>query len=280
MKINKTKEHGFTLVEIALVLVIAGVVLATLSSVLLIYIKNTNIKTTEQRLEQIQDSMQLFVEFNGRLPCPAPLTLAPDDTDFGREVSTNDCNGGAFAGTFTTGTDGVRIGAVPTRALNLPDDFTLDGWNNRFTYAVTQVMAEAGTYEIDAGIIDIQDSGGNSVTVPDASAHYVIVSHGPDGAGAYSASGTAGVPCGTGTLDAQNCDNADEIFARTILTSTAAGANFYDDLVVFRASGDEIGTPAGAVMPFNLFNCPPGWAPYTLDPGDDPLDGLIYCEKS
>ncbi len=269
-------KKGFTLVEVAIVLIIAGILFAAISSLLLIYMNQVQLKTTRQRMAAIDESLQIYLNLNGRYPCPADLTAMPDTTNFGVEIS-NDC--GSLSGSVdgTSETSGntlppnnfdVRIGTVPVRTLNLPDEFIADAWGQRFTYAVTERLATSGTYDRDEGAVDVIDSAGNYVVNPTRNpaiglAHYVVVSHGKNASGGTPAGGGSNpIPCVASDLDGENC-NGDSIFRRTMLYST--GSNPMDDLIAFRGNnsslyGQEI--PARAVMAFNAHACPNGWVPF------------------
>lgn len=265
----KNQSSGFTLVELAIVLLILGLLLAGLASMLMVYSRNAAIHTTQTRLDTIDEAIQHYLNMNGRLPCPASRTAPPDSDTFGREVAA-DCTSGAHAGTSrATGRDGrrVRIGFVPTRTINLPDDYALDRWGNRITYAVTEVMASSGTYDREMGAISAIDSMGNSVVTPAGSIHYVLISHGPDSAGAYTAQGSIGRPCSSVTLDAENC-NGTATFRRTVLSGQGGSSGHFDDLIIIRAvSAFGEAMPPGAVMAFNLAACPPGWVDYSAASG-------------
>lgn len=263
---NKLKNNGFTLIELAMVIMIGGILLGTLSSAILIYLKKTQINTTEQRLEKIDEAMQLFLSLNGRLPCPASLTDGVDTATFGVEIAPDCSTAGAVLGTtrLTTGRGGriIRIGTVPTRSINLPDDYIADAWGQRFTYAVSEALASPGTYNRTEGAIFVVDTAGNSVITPAGSAHYVLISHGNNGFGATTLEGVAGLTCDNTTLEGENCNN-DEVFRNSLLTSTANNANVFDDHVILRSNsvfGNEI--PPGAVMAFNLNACPQGWTQF------------------
>ncbi|NCC21125.1 MAG: prepilin-type N-terminal cleavage/methylation domain-containing protein [Alphaproteobacteria bacterium] len=265
------KRDGFTLIEVALVMVIVGLLLAGASSLLLIYLKETQIRTTEQRIDAVNDAMQLFLSLNGRYPCPARADVLPDSAEFGVEVA--DCaTNGAVSGTAeVTGVLNsfpVSIGAVPTRSLSLPDEYIADAWGGRFTLAVTERMTDAATFNRLEGAIDVVDSYGNPVVNPppvggvrnvdNGYAHYVIVSHGRNGEGAVPIGGGAATACPGGTLEEENCDRDDAMFVRTLLFSE--GANSMDDIVSVRtASPHGWNVPAGAVVAFNLPSCPLGW---------------------
>lgn len=259
-------NKGFTLIELALVMIIGGMLITAMSSALFIYMKKTQINTTVQRIDQIDESLQLFLSLNGRLPCPAPLDAAIDTVEFGVEISNNCSAAGVIPGTIrlNTGRGGriVRIGAVPTRTINLPDNHSSDAWGQRYTFVISEALATPGTYNRQEGAIFINDSTNNSLITPTGSAHYVIISHGKNGLGATTINGVAGLPCDNATLEGENCNN-DSIYRNSLLTSAANNANTFDDHVVFRANslfGNEI--PPGAVMAFNLNACPDGWVQF------------------
>ncbi|NCC53683.1 MAG: prepilin-type cleavage/methylation domain-containing protein [Spartobacteria bacterium] len=222
-------------------------------------------KVTQKKLETVDEAMQLFLSLNGRYPCPADRGAAADTPEFGVEVDDTDCVAPAAPGDTLTapGAGGVtvRIGAVPVRTLNIPDDFIADRWGGRFTYAVTARLATRNTYTRTGGAISAIDSAGNSLVTPADSVHYTLVSHGANGAGAVPSLGGGPLPCTAGTREEENCDN-DATFRSSLLAGTANNANLYDDLVKIRAVtalGNTV--PAGAVMAFDLFACPDGWVP-------------------
>jgi prepilin-type N-terminal cleavage/methylation domain-containing protein len=261
----KLGKDGFSLIELTVVMVIGGILLSALSSALLIYVKNAELKKTRTRLAAIDEGIQQYLSLNGRLPCAAPLNAPVDSAEYGREVTAL-CGDGDKDGTFrATGTDSrmVRIGAVPVRTINLPDDYAIDSWGNRFTYAVTELLASPDLFDRELGAISVVDSNDHSVITPAGSAHYVVVSHGPDRLGGYTVAGVEGASCPSGTLDAHNCEYAAR-FRRTQITSRASGASHFDDLISVRATtsyGASI--PAGAIMAFDLAACPPGWVSYS-----------------
>jgi prepilin-type N-terminal cleavage/methylation domain-containing protein len=266
---NRESEKGFTLLEMAIVIIIGGVLLSFLGTALLAYLKQSRIETTEFRLAKIQEAMTQYLSVNGHYPCVANRNLGADDAQFGRMVTANCDVGGSFTGTnVTTGRAGirVRIGAVPTRTLNLPDEMIADAWGHKFTYAVTAPQATNLQYTADGGAISVIDGAGNSLVNPNSTAHYVVVSHGETGDGGYPVinATSPSVPCRTAALDGANCDNSDAIFRSTLVTSEATVANFYDDYVYFQGQTAPVFTiPAGAVMAFNLGACPDGWTRYT-----------------
>lgn len=277
------KDSGFTLVEVAFVLIIGGLILASSSTLLLNYMKQVEFSTTKDRLDAIDEALELFLSLNGRYPCPALLTDAANSATFGVEnpVGGAACTGtGALAG---RGGRAVIYGAVPVRTLNLPDTFITDAWSGRFTYAVTRALAITGTYSRTEGAISVVDNApapSNPVALPAGEAYYAVVSHGKNNSGAFTVSGQPMQACNAATQEGENCNFAggDATFRSSLFRSDVAGANLYDDFVRFKAtSAFGFGVPVGAVIAFNLNTCPPGWVGFAsaqgrliagIDPGD------------
>jgi type II secretory pathway pseudopilin PulG len=260
------KQAGFTLIEMAIFLAIGSIMLGFLGSSLLNFIEKNKISATEYRLSVVKDSLGAFLSQNARYPCPASLfgEPIPTNTNYNREVTAT-CNAGAFTGTFrvmsTTPGQRVRIGAVPTRTLNIPDDFAADAWGNRFTYAVTERQATAGSpspYTSDGGVIDIE--GITSAITVASNVHYVVISHGPSREGGYTIEGDLSIPCNAGSRDTENCDNANTTFVQKLVENDYNSAAFFDDYLTFRGQ-ENVGFefPPNAVMAFNRNTCPEGW---------------------
>ncbi len=136
----------------------------------------SKIDITNERLEKIEAAIKLHTFSAGYLPCPADPTELPGTPGYGISA---DCNTAAPTGIATTN-DGtpreIWIGGVPTRSLNLPDNYMYDGWLNRFSYAVVADLAisanmfsEYATSDT-TGVIQILDAYGNQV--PDAGDRY------------------------------------------------------------------------------------------------------------
>lgn len=298
MKKNAHKQSGFTIVEIALVLIVAGSMLAFLGSALLDFQKKRRIDTTEYRLEKISTGMNRYFSNRGKFPCPAAINVNPENTNFGREVNNTDCTGtasgnrgtAAIAGTRLINgaraiapdavTNRVRVGSVPVRDLDLPDEMMVDGWGMRFTYAVTINQAtidRAATPELryspNGGAIDVVGLGGSifAATTP-GSAHYVVLSHGKDQMGAVNIEDStvvndvaipctaANTPSGAPNIQNVNCVN-DFSATATFLETMHRDDGSYDDFLAYSApsAGDE-DIPSGAVVPFRLEHCPDGWS--------------------
>lgn len=264
------QSSGFTLIEVAIVLLVGGLLITMIGAALTNYVKQSEIKTTQQRLDHIDEALQLFLSLHGRYPCPARFNSEPDTVNFGVEITDVGCATVPAAANETVQASGrdsraVRLGAVPVRTLNLPDDYIRDSWGGRITYAVTESLASPGTYNRDEGAIYVNDGAGNPyVSFPaPGTAHYTLVSHGQNRAGSYSTEGLGRLPCPASARETENC-NDDATFVTTTLRGRGDPAHFYDDYVRVRAMtafGNSV--PPGAIMAFNLRACPDGWIPFS-----------------
>ena len=134
------KSTGFTLVEMAIVLVILGFVLAALLLPLQAQRQQLAQSQTENTLEHAKQALLGFAQQQGRLPCPATnngTAVFPDDTGAANPLG----------GTHNIVPPNPAVpncvaqsGFLPAATLGLqPTDaqgFALDAWNNRIRYAV------------------------------------------------------------------------------------------------------------------------------------------------
>lgn len=275
--------RGFTLVETAFLIIIGSSVLAIILTRMNVYIQERKFNSTQEKLVMIEDAIKRYLEENDRLPCVASFSNAVDTEDFGVELNTPD-DGGCPPAPLPAGVipspDGrIYTGMVPVRTLNLPDEFALDGWGSRITYAVTLERSRQSTYEGGNGQITI--FGNDNVTPLATAVDYIIISHGPSDDGAYSVGGTLKNACPVGTLEEENC-NGDATFRDALFANISGSTTNFDDQVLYSlpsGNGDDL--PPRAVLPFKRDgkqNCPVGWTRYDPQPGGLNPD-YIYCRK-
>lgn len=231
---------GFTLIEICIVLIIAGLMTAAFvrfADVTLQQVRQQQLKTG---ITDLQTALTAFENKNGRLPCAAPIDVPPTDPTYGRETA---CDGTAHSGTKVVNgrVEGgkplkVRIGAIPTRDLDIADSAMLDPWSRRVTYAVTEANAADGQA---TGGITVTNAAGKSITSSPGNARYVLFSHGRDGAGAYSVEGKQFAACGN-TKDKENCDNQNAAFI-AMDRNDSVDAQHYDDYLAYNVTSATLG---------------------------------------
>lgn len=274
MRLRPSSQSGFSLVEVALVMIIGGILLSLFSGTLLTMISGAKMKTTQERMRAVNDAIQIYATANNRLPCVASRTIpvngatAIQRAEYGRELPTAaPCTGAAPAGTVRIGgPNWVRIGYVPTRTLNLPDETGYDAWGSRIMYAMSENLGSSTTYDLLAGRIRIDDSLGTEVTTG-SNGTYTVFSVGPDRRGGYNTAGNLVAACNVpaGRIDVANCDDADNVFVATMMTGNndQTPANHYDDYLIYEGNFQASIIPAGALMAFDRTECPSGWTEHT-----------------
>ena len=118
---NLMMHRGFTLVEMAIVLIIFGLFLSATLVPLSAQRDLSDYKTARSDLEQIKEALYGFAIANGRLPCP------PSSTSNGLE-SPPPCAGNLAAGD------------IPWATLGTP---RTDPWSNPYHYRVDSSFAQA-----------------------------------------------------------------------------------------------------------------------------------------
>lgn len=213
------RRTGFTLVEMAVVLVIVGLMLGGLLIPLSARMDQHNLGEVRGRIEEIKEAVIGYALATGQLPCPAKPNIA--STSVGAGIA--DCTV-------------VGNGVVPWATLGIKE---VDPWGRRYTYRVTAYFADpiaSATYGTGCtpaatpayasfalcsiGNLDIlTTAGGNPLA---SSIPAVVVSHGKNGAGAYLTDGTQ--------LPVSNADEKENADADGIFVDHAMAPD-YDDVV-------------------------------------------------
>lgn len=266
-----TRQNGFTLLEMAVVIFVSGLLTVAAAKLYSLYLSERSYTITKDNMRAAGIQMSYFFEKNYGYPCPADRALAPTDPGYGLQFD-SDCNpgdvgltavgmctaGGGLCmaagmrdmngdGDMTDPDEVVLIGALPVRSFSavtpviFSENIVKDGWDNKFTYAVTAALTN-GSYEYYKGTVHVQDEFGNETAGIQNNGHYVIVSHGPDGKGAFTVKGDRPVPCGpvAAALDNENCDD-DGLFVQALGEYRAGTGGYFDDRVsVVRAQSNEL----------------------------------------
>jgi prepilin-type N-terminal cleavage/methylation domain-containing protein len=252
-------NRGFTLTELAIVLIIFGFVSSVVFLALQKYMKHGTLNTTRENMDISQGALLEFQAKQGRYPCPADPEVPSTDIDYGRE----DCGLPRVNGEDIDG-DGVpeqvMIGSLPFAEMLEPangngvvdapfsQNTTLDGWSHKLTYAVTVTLTDENTFNDREGAIDVVDEYDRSVLANNDFVHLAVVSHGEDGRGAYTLDGEQIDTCGAGVSlppspdpdnpalannELENCDN-DGVFMSGLRNDLDHSYN--DDYVKFLMS--------------------------------------------
>lgn len=204
---SQNRYSGFTLVEMAVVLVILGFLLGGLLVPLSSQIEQKNYSVTQRDLADIKEAIIGYalshpaLDGNPYLPCPDSVG------DDGIEDR---------AGTTCASPEGN----LPWSDLGLPAQ---DGWGNRYRYRVTHLQFadnSLGFTLASNGNITIRDAAAGNIVAN--AIPVVIFSRGKNGAGA-------------GADEAENSN-----IANTLIVShepSATAGNEFDDLVVWVPTG-------------------------------------------
>lgn len=235
--------RGFSLIEIAVVLFIIGLVTGGIVALLNSMVGNRQIEATRTRQEAIKTNLISFIARNNRMPCPAPST----SSDGAEGVTPGTCTGVSSSG---TGVSTVVTGMVPWASLGLPEETALDAYNNRFTYQVVRASTGLNSVTISGmtGWITIHRNGpgaaGNQVndcsggaTINPCAAVAVIVSHGKDGFGGYTRFGVQ-IPFSSNVTGDDEKENADGDSKFVVKDFSDIASNPFDDSVMALTATD------------------------------------------
>ena len=251
MSVNTTtKESGFTLIEIAVVLVIVGLLLGSFITSLSSRIETTRRDRTIKQLEEIKLALLGFASAQGRLPCPATALSV------GQEQ-------------LAAGVCSLRHGFVPGRTLGISgsynrDTLLTDSWGNPIRYSVTTANASAFIKPVGPGNGGIKDTGMGAL-LPDLvicdsfsttgaacsvgvntltdTAPFVLLSLGKDGrnfAGAIAPLSNQGENSGeflvTANVAGENIAYTvgnDNVFAKMSYSSIGSATGQFDDILIW-----------------------------------------------
>ena len=230
------EAQGFTLVELAIVLIIVSFLFVFLVPLTSGMLNQQKRELTRQKMKNIETAIANYVAVNKRLPCPADGTLTSGTVNAGVEGArtSGDC------------TNLQVTGVVPWVTIGLSVSDIEDGWSRRVTYraaygltrdsaldmslcdsAGSKVTDTTGTtpppggkcsstclvgtdvitnctspqnYLANKGFV-VRDGAGTTLVLDPAKytgAAYVIISHGENGYGAYDFGGTYLTTASTG----------------------------------------------------------------------------------
>lgn len=132
---------GFTLLETAIVIVVAGVLIAGVLAVVLPFVEKARLLQTNEKLAKIGDALNIYALNNFRLPCPAqPRRVPTGGEPFGFEQGSGATGAATPRACPFLGTGGIE-GIVPFATIGLGEDMVRDAWGNYFTYAVSDAFA-------------------------------------------------------------------------------------------------------------------------------------------
>ncbi|MBL8502846.1 MAG: type II secretion system protein [Rhodocyclaceae bacterium] len=218
-----TFARGFTLTEMAVVLVIVALLIAGLVIPLATQQDIRARQETEKTLNDIREALIGFAIANGRLPRPSALAGgAPDGTERAACATDADCHG-----------------FLPWAVLGMPRQ---DGWGKFIRYSVTPAFANAGftLTTVANRTVQTRDGGGAAVFLAGQAAcntanqcvPAVIFSQGKLNWGRNDG---GDIPDGSATNADEDVNDAGptNYFSRLPVIDTAAAGGEFDDVAIW-----------------------------------------------
>lgn len=192
---STTRQHGFSLVEIAVVLIVLTVLSAGAISALRTQTQRAQFAEARNLIDETREALLNYAAVTGALPCP-------DTSSDGTAGIPGSC-----------GSTGVLHGFVPWKALGIARS---DPWGQSLRYAVHVKFTNAATVTLiaESGLsiqripaVGAAEELGNSASVVMA-----VWSTGPD-----AQSGTSGSPASTVVAEAPGSDDIVSWLSRFVL---------------------------------------------------------------
>lgn len=233
------RARGFTLIEMAIVLVVIGLLLSGGLLGLAPVLESTKRTDTNAKMDRIEDALTLYVIQNRCLPCPTDGDLATTAATAGESLDD-------IGGNYTTGctpNSGCRASTngddvVPWLSLGLTEADVVDGWGNRIRYTTDDNLVDnEGDMDrmgsgFPAGSLDVDGTAANDIT---AAAAYVLLSFGPDGSLARaSQSGSTRTDKFNSANQIENADDDDTFVQDEVID--IEDNTYFDDIVRWKSA--------------------------------------------
>ncbi len=247
------KESGFTLIEIAVVLVLVGLLLGSFIGSITQRIETTQRENAKKQLEDIKTALLGFASAKGRLPCPTTAIGS------GLEVPS--------PGSTTLIPCTLQHGFIPGKTLGIDgaynrDNLLIDVWGNPIRYSVTinnshaftSAPGSGGMTDVTMSVLDpnlyicdadssLTDTCDAGVTTLINNAPFVVLSLGKDGSAFVTNlapnsdqgenAGEATVPVNAAGENMAYTVGAGNAFVSKSYSSVGSTAGQFDDLIIW-----------------------------------------------
>ncbi len=252
MSLLQKKPSAFSLIELSIVLAIISILVTGALSLSTNNANKEKIRITNERINEVYKAMGIYLAKNGKLPCPASVKIDKTNQSYGSAADCSyDCSSSFPSSSLgiwcAKNNTNVWYGMIPTKTLKLSSDYAEDAFGNRFSYFVLRGYTNTSTFgtENDAtfvgngapnnytATVDNLSIGTNRIRVHETlnfgnpkpityNAIFVIVSHGPNGYGAWNSYSTTQNSLSTSTSESGN------YISGTVDSPSTGKATFYN----------------------------------------------------
>lgn len=229
--------RGFTLIEIAIVMVVIGLVLSGGLLAVAPVLETSKVSETNAKMERIEQALIVHTIRYGCLPCPADPGIASGAANVGQ------AHGTAYYSTTCTTACNATVtaqGIVPWVNLGLSEADVTDGFGYRIDYAVTSGLVQTSSMvrtppsTYPAGTLTVQTTATAGSAVTTSGAAYVLISHGNDHGLAFGRGGGVATVDPHGSADQTNNSDGSPFVQDVRYSGT--NATYFDDIVYFRTA--------------------------------------------
>jgi len=236
----KKEHYGFTLIEMAMVLMIVGLLLGGMLVPLSAQMDQRNVTDTRKQLDEIQQALIGYAIINGRLPCPATsASVAPGTEDpagggictfFSNSINASD----NYLPAVTLGLSGTDSAGLLEDAWGNPIRYAVTPWKSGSTYVYTtnSGMSLAGISNLSNSNLDVCSTA-TGATSSACGSGYTLTSNAV--AVIYS-TGKNGASGGTGSDEKENLNpNASDLHGYVFVSHnpSSVSGNEFDDIVTW-----------------------------------------------
>jgi type II secretory pathway pseudopilin PulG len=267
-KFYKNNKIAFSLLELSIVITIAAILVTGAMAVSINKVNNAKVSQTKSNIEKIYKALGSYLRANGKLPCPAPITVLKSDTaNYG--VAATTCTSATTGIYATTGNSKLFYGMVPVKTLNLNLDMAEDGFGSKLAYVVNSDFTNATNFGAStslSNLITVQDVTNSGVDkVITSEAIFAIINYGPNKSGAFNVNSSSQNTASSDANELKNTISGSNL-PSSILVNSVGGSDVFDDKIFYK-------TRNGIVSDFDalyLIPCEPTASHYNdvyLDPG-------------
>ena len=175
---KSSAQNGFSLLELAMVLVILGIIGSLSLPLMTAQMTRTAIIKTRTHQDYVLSAIAAYVEKNKHFPCPADPQVV--GSTYG--LSQLHCR------------SSKAKGILPFKTLGISEAYANDGFKRLMTYAVEPELAKKDTVlqNEEGGYLTVNKEEGGTVIAPPQTGEqnpnyvaFVLISHGESGVGAF-----------------------------------------------------------------------------------------------